>query len=543
MGGAILTNRRALDTAPENPERYVLAPSRLLEVGPPPDQDTDPTAIVAVVLGRVRERATQIAGRAVDGAILIVPPGWGPLRRDRLRAAAFAAGLRHVDLVDAATPRAHRYLRDGRCSGDRVTLVCQVLPAADIWMATIDVTADRGVDDANTTLAARSTADPDAATGAAAMVSQALAAADLSTATIATTVLHAPSTHAPVLALAVRIGGPSAPTSSREGDPDAASIYLRIAPAHGRRGRGLAAGPIRSVLHHTPSVLVPLPAAGILLGLLIPALRAINPAIDDPSRTVPVLYTVGCSWVLINMLCFFQTIAIVLVRADRRLHTRPDLDETRRRDVLAHELRLAAMCTVAATAIITTIGAVHDPLLLPVVAFAGCPTLLMASMTLLVALLVRVGYSSAVRWQVFLRLPAATLLLATVGFICTVIVTLITYSIGDPDQTVPDIPAIDFVGAVATALAIVPLIYSRWDSRVIASPFVIGAVILMHVYATTTMPITATFVIVLMSWWLTRIRPAGAYSNPNHTAADIAHQLQPELPEPTAVAGLDSTST
>jgi hypothetical protein len=532
--------RDGVDASPKHPERYVLAPLRLSETSPSPDQQ-EPTEMVAAVLGRVRDRATQVAGAAVDAAILIVPAGWGPRRRDRLRAAAFAAGLRHVDLVDAATPRAHRHLRDGRSGGDRVALVCHVLAAADLWTATIDVTvARRGVDDRSTTSAAPSTVDQDAATGAVAMVSQALAATDLTTTDIATTVLHAPSAQAPVLALALHDVGPRA-NSSGENATNAA-LHLPSTPPPSQRGREAAAVPIRSVLHHTPAVLLPLPTAGILLGLLILVLRAINHAGGDPSRILnvgTVLYTVGSSWALLSMLCFFQTIAIVLVRADRRLHTRPDLDETRRRHVLAHELRLALRYTMAATAAITTVGVLCDPRLLPFFVFATCPTLLMAGVTLLITYVIRFGYLSAVRWQVFLRLPAATLALAAVGFTCTVIVTLINDTVGVPYQLVRDAPVISLEGAYATAAAIVPLVVTRWDTRVIVTPFVLVAVDLMEGYASTT-PITATFVIVLMSWWFTRIRPAGAYSNPYHTATAIAHRLQPELPEPVATAGINS---
>jgi hypothetical protein len=148
-------------------------------------------------------------------------------------------------------------------------------------------------------------------------------------------------------------------------------------------------------------------------------------------------------------------------------------------------------------------------------------------------------FTSAVRWQVFLRLPSATLVLAAFGFTCTVIVTLINYSVDLSDQIVPDASRLGRLGAYATALAIVPLVYSRWDHRAHASPFVLAPAILMQVFASTT-PITATFVVVLLGWWCTRIRPAGAYSNPNHTATAIADQLQSEHPRTIAAPDVDS---
>ena len=63
----------------------------------------------------------------VTQAILVVPPGWGPQRRTRLRHAAHRAGLTDIEMVDAAAALAHHHTQPSTPGHQHLVLVCRLV--------------------------------------------------------------------------------------------------------------------------------------------------------------------------------------------------------------------------------------------------------------------------------------------------------------------------------------------------------------------------------------------------------------------------------
>src|SRR5262249_46377757 len=70
---------------------------------------------------------------------------------------------------------------------------------------------------------------------------------------------------------------------------------------------------------------------------------------------------------------------------------------------------------------------------------------------------------------------------------------------------------IEQLGTIAVALAILPLTLRRIDHQILASPFVIAAVVWTHSF-TNMAVVIGVLLIAITLWWLTRIRPTSAYS-------------------------------
>jgi hypothetical protein len=149
--------------------------------------------------------------------------------------------------------------------------------------------------------------------------------------------------------------------------------------------------------------------------------------------------------------------------------------------------------------------------------WATIPALILAAGGTLIAALIQQGYTSAVRWQLWLRLPNTTTVLATLGLL-TIHAYLYTNVAADWYQHHPSLPnGIDELGTIATALAILPLLLNRLDQQVLGSPVVVGIVIWTHSYPNTGLVIGALLAAIAI-WWIRRIRPAAAYSDRTHPA-------------------------
>jgi hypothetical protein len=100
--GSIVTGSAARWGAGSEPDGFDAQPLRRLADGAVwlSGREFDPVELVAATLRRVREEAVA-AGAPVQGAVLVVPAGWGPRRRTFLRRAAHRAGLIDPTLVEA----------------------------------------------------------------------------------------------------------------------------------------------------------------------------------------------------------------------------------------------------------------------------------------------------------------------------------------------------------------------------------------------------------------------------------------------------------
>jgi hypothetical protein len=536
--GSLLTGRAALDAAAiHGLHRYVATPLRHLGAAPRPVAGRDPVAIVTALLTRIQVRATQAAGDAVTTAVIAVPPGWGPQRRGRLRHAAHDAGFGQVHLVDAAAAIAHQHLAE---SGTGVTptvlLVCQVnatattttvLRGTSAELETIaTLTTDSGdagdqdVDSLDPRVAIARTVD---------LTQAAVRAAEIGGPGVITTVLHAPDDHLPALAAAMRTLG-LVPRSASDTDTVRGALIVTadataVAPTRRRRvGRG----------HHGIATTLPLPVAAALLALL-PRTGVAWPGPQHPRA--PYLYTYWPAWGLVVLLIHVGVLALVLVVADRS-DPAPGTENQRRRGLARGLYGTAVVTLTAAVATAAVAGSTYRQV--PVWYLLGWsvgPGVVLAAATAIVAAVVTRGHTSALRWQIWLRLPSLSLVLVASGIII-VEVNLATHpdaaSYLDSSRSL----GLAQVGTLAIALAVLPLVLHRIDHQLFAAPFVIGPVLWTHSY-TTTNTVVGMYLVACVAWWVTRIRPAGAYTNPHHPATRLALSLEAENPAigPTMLPG------
>jgi hypothetical protein len=163
--------------------------------------------------------------------------------------------------------------------------------------------------------------------------------------------------------------------------------------------------------------------------------------------------------------------------------------------------------------------------------WATGPALILAGIAVLIALLVEHGFTSATRWQIWLRFPNTTTVLMVAGLIA-IQVYLYTTASRSSLRFYPGLPdGVDQLGTIATGLAVLPLVLRYLERQVIASPLVIGIVIWTHSYTNMTVVI-GILLAAIIGWWLLRIRPAGAYADANHPATVLANEL--EDPSPAA---------
>jgi hypothetical protein len=153
------------------------------------------------------------------------------------------------------------------------------------------------------------------------------------------------------------------------------------------------------------------------------------------------------------------------------------------------------------------------------------PALLLAGIAFVLGVFIQYGYTSAVRWQIWLRFPNTSAVLAVTGL---VLIHLYLYTTASPHASsyqagLPD--GVDQLGAIALGLAVLPLVFRRLEYQIIASPFVIGTIMWTHSY-TNMAVVIAVLATAIIGWWLVRIRPAGAFSDPTHPATVVAAELE-----------------
>ena len=164
--------------------------------------------------------------------------------------------------------------------------------------------------------------------------------------------------------------------------------------------------------------------------------------------------------------------------------------------------------------------------------WAVAPAAFLAAIAVVIASLIRDGHTSALRWQIWLRIPNTTVVLATAGLLLihadlyarqnwpTLLAGL---SIGGSPRTPT---GLDRLGAIGVGLAVLPLLLRRTWQQVLVSPLVIASILLTHSYTNTSFVIGALLIAISL-WWTTRIRPAGAYSDPHHPVSILAADLEP----------------
>ena len=534
--GHLLTGRAALDASVSDPTRFVAAPLHLLATAPSPGTESaSPIAIVAALLGRVREQATEAAGAPVVRAVVVVPPSWGPQRRTRLRDAAHRAGLTDIDIVDAATALARHHAGPPKAGEHRILVLRLAGPDAD---ATILNLNDRGFD----ILATISNADVVAldatalTDSAVALTTQALTAADLDSSTITTTVLLVPDAQVSILAAGLRQLGITA-TIRTAGNADTTLGGLAAIT-----GQTVTAPRRLRQARHAVAAAIPLPGAAALVWLLLhTAIYPLSPLAEQisPIPTDHVL-TLWPAWSMVSVLVYFGAIAIALRRADQRLRRSTQDTEAERRVILARGLHITAGAAAAAGIVAAMLGGTTYPTI-PVgqlLLWAVGPAVFLAGIAVVIASLIRDGHTSALRWQIWLRIPNTTAVLATAGLLLihadlyarlnwpTVLADL---SIGGT----PRVPTgLDRLGAIAVALAVLPLLIRRTRQQVLVSPLIIAVIVLTHSYTNSSFVIGALLLAISM-WWITRIRPAAAYSDPHHPASILAADIEPATPATT----------
>jgi hypothetical protein len=290
-------------------------------------------------------------------------------------------------------------------------------------------------------------------------------------------------------------------------------------PAQGRLG----------LARHAIAVAVPLSGAPVLLWLLLQTGVAVGDAQSAVSRYPPpaYLYTIWSAWSMVAVLVFLGAIGLALLQADWRLRRPAEDAERARRRMLARGIRIAAAATVAAALVTTMLGTATYQLI-PVwylLLWAVGPTTVLAAAATLIAGLVQHGYTSVVRWQIWLRIPNTTVVLMVAGLVAieSYLYTSASYHAIGSRLHLPD--GVDLLGTIAAALAILPLASRYLDRQVIASPFVVAIVIWTHSYTNMTVVIAALLGAVVL-WWFTRIRPAAAYADPEHRATILAAQAE-----------------
>ena len=131
--GRVLTGAQAQTAAVTYPDRFVPDPVRRISVEAVPCGAVALPGVdlVAAVLRRVLDETERMCGGALAEVVLVVPPGWGPLRRQCLYRAANHAGVRRPVLVPAAVAVA--------CAADGVDL------SVGQWVAVCDLGARAAV--------------------------------------------------------------------------------------------------------------------------------------------------------------------------------------------------------------------------------------------------------------------------------------------------------------------------------------------------------------------------------------------------------------
>jgi hypothetical protein len=529
--GEFLTGRSALDASIGDPTRYVALPLNLLVAGAAPAVAARSEAMVTALLGRVREEATRAAGVPVVGGVVVVPPKWGegPVRRTLLRGAAHRAGLTDVDFVDAATALARHHVGPARTGQERILVLRLAGGDAD---ATLLAPSAKGFE----TLSSIHNADLATSDGTAltdqvaALVTEALEVDHISSTTITTSVLLVPAVQVAAVAAGLRQLGVTAKTHTAANADTTLGALAAIAGQTTTTSRRLRQA------RHAVAAAVPLPGAVALLWLLLHT--AVFPLSQLAEQISPIPadhpLTLWPAWSMPAVLAYIGAIAIVLRSADQRWRRAAGDTEAERRTILARGLRVTAAAAVGAGVLVAMLGVTTYPTM-PVgqlLLWSVGPAVILAGIAVVLASLIRDGHTSALRWQIWLRLPNLTVALATAGLLLIHVdlytrqnwpTVLANLSIGRNPT------GLDRLGAIAVALAILPLLLRRTQQQVLVSPLVIAVIVLTHSYTTSGFVIGALLLAISL-WWINRIRPAAAYSDPHHPASTLAADLEAATP-------------
>jgi hypothetical protein len=348
---------------------------------------------------------------------------------------------------------------------------------------------------------------------------RAMRAAEISGADVTTTVLQAPDTDLPAIAAALRALG-LAPRSASDTDTVRGALISTAAAvtglAPGRRG------PVGWRRHPVVTVLPLLAAAGLVAVLPHTGVSWSGP---QPPRS-PYLFTYWPAWGLVVLLAHVGVLAGVLAVADRR-GSGPGTEIRRRRQLVRglHGTAIATVATAAGTAAVAS-SAYHQVPLWYVLGWSLGPAALLAAGTAVIVLIVPRGHATALRWQIWLRLPTASLVLAVVGLLALEL-NLLAHRTAASYLDSSRSMGIGQIGTLAVALAVLPLVLHRIDHQLLAAPLVVGPVLWTHSY-TTTNTVLGMYLAAGVAWWVTRIRPAGAYNNPHHPATRLVATLEAE---------------
>jgi Hsp70 protein len=527
--GTVLTGTRAVD-AQTIARRVVTVPLRLLSASTDSDdagRDLSSEDLVAALLRQVRDGAVRSAGGEVSDAVLVVAPAWGPQRRTRLRLAAYRAGLTSVETVNAATAILTHLDVSGQPALPREKPVVVYRLLGDVAEATVlraTATTWTQLSTLDTDVAGT---EPDTVAAAVAdLVARALHAAEVEAVDVAAVVGQVPSTYQPPIAARLRAAGIGAAVRSVT-EVDAAYGALRL-------GRAQPVSARRRLARHAAAIGVPLAGALALLWLLLhtgvyrPGVGTVVTSDQPP----PYLYTMWPAWGMVAVLALHAAVAVALYGADRRRRRLPADAEPGRRKQLSRGLRIAAASGVVA-GFVTAMLAVATYSVVPVwfwLAWTTLPVLILAGILVVIALLIQHGYLSAIRWQIWLAFPIPATVLMTAGLL-TIHVYLLTNASNYILQYGPRLPEVDRLGGIAVGLAVLPLLIRRFTYQLIVSPVVVGVVMFTHSY-TNTAVVIGVLLIAIIAWWLTRIRPASVFADPDHPATILATSIEQPIAVP-----------
>ena len=125
-GGGILVGQAAMTSRKHKPQNFRnefkrhLGEDFPLLVG---ERSFRPEALYTELFRHMKARAEKLTGESIEKAYLTYPASYGKKRREKLRAAANAAGLFDLELVDEPTAAAMRYCAEGYVKDGQTLLV------------------------------------------------------------------------------------------------------------------------------------------------------------------------------------------------------------------------------------------------------------------------------------------------------------------------------------------------------------------------------------------------------------------------------------
>jgi hypothetical protein len=355
-------------------------------------------------------------------------------------------------------------------------------------------------------------------------VSRALRAAEVNGAAVTTVFTSTAPQHATEVAAAIRRAGVGAPVRT-VGDFDAVYGALNREVDRARPDR-------LRLTRHAVAIAVPLTGAPALLWLLqrTGVERARLGSELSTHQPPPFMYTIWPTWSLVAVLVVLTALGITLLTADIRYRRTPRPAEDEQRRYLARGLRITGVSGIIA-GLVTTMQALAVYTETPTwwfLLWTTAPAAVTAAALATIAGLVQRGYTSAIRWQIWLRFPNTATLLLTAGVIAIEVYQYVTTSDFATLLQI-DLPdSVATLGTIAAGLSASALLIPRPVHQVIASPAVIGGIAVIHTYTNMTI-ILDILLVTIVAWWLVRIRPAAAFSNPAHPATILASRFDPVI--------------